>query len=391
MSTNWAGNVTYGAARVHRPATLDELRAVVAAAPSIRALGSRHTFNALADAGEQVSLDALPADVVLEDGAVSFNAGLTYGALAEHLAGRAALHNLASLPHISVAGAIATGTHGSGTGGLATAVRGLELVTSSGEVVSVARGDADFDGLVVHLGRLGVLTRLTLDTEPFYEIRQRVFEGLSWDALCAHFDAVFDAAYSVSVFTRWGDDVDMVWLKARGEPPTELLDARPATVERHPIIELDPVNCTAQLGRPGPWWDRLPHFRMGFTPSHGDELQAEYLVAREHAVAAIGALRAIAIPHLLVSEIRTVAADTLWMSPAYARDSVAFHFTLEQVSVDTALRAIEAALTPFAPRPHPGKLHLTPGVYERADDFARLAERLDPRGAFKLAAAAPIP
>ena len=382
MSTNWAGNVTYRASRTHRPATIDELRAVVAAAPSLRALGSRHTFNAIADAGEQVSLDALPADVVVGDGAVSFNAGLTYGALAERLDGRAALHNLASLPHISVAGAIATGTHGSGTGGLATAVRALELVTSTGEVVTVARGDADFDGMVVHLGRLGVLTRLTLDAEPFYEVSQRVFEGLSWDALCEHFDAVFDAAYSVSVFTRWRDAVDMVWLKERGDPVSELFDARPATVERHPIIELDPVNCTAQLGRPGPWWDRLPHFRMGFTPSHGDELQAEYLLPREHAVAAIHALRAIDIPHLLVSEIRTVAADTLWMSPAYGRDSVACHFTLEQVPIDDTVRAIEAALAPFDPRPHPGKVHLKPGRYERADDFERLAERLDPRGAF---------
>lgn len=382
MSTNWAGNVSYRAARVHQPASLDELRELIGAAPSIRALGSRHTFNALADAGEQVVLGGLPADVVLEPGAVTFNAGLTYGELAEHLEGRAALHNLASLPHISVAGAIATGTHGSGTGSLATAVRALQLVTSDGEVIEVARGEADFDGMVVHLGRLGVLTRVTLDAEPYYEVAQRVFEGLSWDALCEHFDAVMDAAYSVSVFTRWGDAVDMIWLKERGEPRGELLDAVPATVERHPIIELDPVNCTAQLGRPGPWWDRLPHFRMGFTPSHGDELQAEYLVPREHAVAAIEALRAISIPHLLVSEIRTVAADTLWMSPAYGRDSVAFHFTLEQMPIDGVLRDVEAALAPFDYRAHRGKLHLDPGSCERAGDFERLAERLDPRGAF---------
>lgn len=382
MSTNWAGNVTYRAARVHRPRTLDELRAVVAAAPSIRALGSRHTFNRLADAGEQVGLGGLPADVVLTGDTVSCNAGLTYGELAEHLEGRAALHNLASLPHISVAGAIATATHGSGTGNLATAVRALELVTSDGEIVRAQRGDADFDGMVVHLGRLGVLTRVSLEAEPFYEVRQRVFEGLSWEALTEHFDAVFAAAYSVSVFTRWGAAVDQVWLKHRGEPPTELLDARPATVERHPILGVDPVNCTAQLGRPGPWWDRLPHFRVGFTPSHGDELQAEYLLPREHAVVAIGALRAIQIPHLLVSEIRTVAADTLWMSTAYGRDSVGIHFTFEQAPIDDVLRAIESALAPFDYRAHPGKVHLEPGSHPRADDFERLAERLDPRGAF---------
>lgn len=379
--TNWAGNVTYRAARLHRPTSLDELRAIVAAAPSIRGLGSRHTFNAIADADEQVSVRDLPSDVVLDGDAVTFNAGLTYGELAQHLDGRA-LHNLASLPHITVAGAIATGTHGSGTGNLATAVRALELVTSTGDVVTARRGDPDFDGMVVHLGRLGVLTRLTLDTEPAYEVTQRVFEGLSWDALLKHFDAIMSAAYSVSVFTRW-DAVDMVWLKARGTPPQTLHDARPATVDRHPIMELDPVNCTAQLGRPGPWWDRLPHFRMGFTPSHGAEIQAEYVLPREHAVPAIQAMRALTVPHLLVSEIRTAAADALWMSTAYQRDSVALHFTFERVPIADVLRDVEAALAPYDPRPHPGKAHLKPGTYPRASDFARLAERLDPRGAFR--------
>ena len=378
MTTNWAGNVTYRAAEVQRPRTLDELRRIVAAAPSVRVLGSGHTFNHLADADEQLTLDGLPADVVIDDDCVSFNAGLTYGALAEHLEGRAALHNLASLPHISVAGAIATGTHGSGTANLATAVRALQLVTSTGDIVEAERGDPDFDGMVVHLGRLGVVTRLTLDTEPYYEVTQRVFEGLSWE----HVPDVFDAAYSVSVFTRW-DRVEQVWLKGREALPERLFDATPATVERHPIIELDPVNCTRQLGVPGPWWDRLPHFRMGFTPSKGDELQAEYLLPRECAVDAIRALREVPMPGLLVSELRTIGADSLWMSPMFGRDTLAVHFTFEQVPIDAVLREIEVALAPFDPRPHPGKVHLTPGVYERAADFEALAARLDPRGAFR--------
>lgn len=375
---NWAGNVTYRAREVHRPHTLDELRRIVAAAPSIRGLGSRHTFNPLADADELITLDGFPADVVLEPGCVSCNAGLTYGELAQHLDGRAALHNLASLPHISVAGAIATGTHGSGTGNLATAVRALQLVTSSGDIVEARRGDPDFDGMVVHLGRLGVLTRITLDTEPPYEVAQRVFEGLSWE----HVPAVFDAGYSVSVFTRWRD-VDMVWVKARGTPPDTLFDATPATVERHPIIENDPVNCTRQLGVPGPWWDRLPHFRMGFTPSNGAEVQAEYLIDRAHTAAAVRALRELELPHLLVSELRTADADTLWMSPMYRRDTLGVHFTFERVPVDHVLRDIEAALAPLDPRPHPGKCHLQPGSYERARDFEALAARLDPRDAFR--------
>ncbi|MBE2315970.1 FAD-binding protein [Solirubrobacter sp. CPCC 204708] len=372
---NWAGNVTYRARRVHEPATHDELRAIVAKAANLRALGSRHTFNHLADADELVSVRGLPADVVLEDHCVTCNAGLTYGELAQHLDGRAALHNLASLPHISVGGAIATGTHGSGTGNLATAVRALQLVTSTGDVVEARRGEPDFDGMVVHLGRLGVVTRVTLDTEPHYEVTQRVFEGLSWE----HVPDVFDAAYSVSVFTRL-KGVDMVWLKARGTPPDTLFDATAATVERHPIMELDPVNCTRQLGVPGPWWDRLPHFRMGFTPSKGDELQAEYLLPREHAAAAIDALRALTLPGLLVCELRTVAADELWMSPMYGRDTFAVHFTFEPGPVP--LDAIETALAPLQPRAHPGKLYLEPGRYDRSAEFSALAERLDSRGAF---------
>ena len=326
---------------------------------------------------------------------------MTYGELAGVLAGAGlALHNLASLPHISVAGAVATATHGSGdaSGNLATAVAGLELVTSDGTLVSAARGDPDFDGLVVGLGALGAVTRVTLDVEPAYEVRQRVFEGLAWDALSAHFDEITASGDSVSVFTRWGADVDQVWVKRRVADGAEavrpdLFGARAATVDRHPILGLDPVNCTPQLGRPGPWSDRLPHFRLGFTPSSGDELQSEFLIPREHAVAAIAAVRALADrirPVLQVSEIRTVAADRLWMSPQYGRDSIGIHFTwaLEPEPVARVLADVEAALAPFAARPHWGKLFLAGAAsiadrYERLPDFVRLAERLDPRGAFR--------
>ena len=335
---NWAGNYAYRAGRLHRPSTLDEVRRIVAGAPRIRVLGSRHSFHGIADSAELLSLNSLPAGVSVdrEAGTVSSAGSVRYGALAEALdAEGLALANLASLPHISVAGAVATATHGSGdgNGNLATAVAGLQLVTSGGDVVEARRGDADFDGLVVGLGALGAVTRITLDVEPAYEVRQRVFEGLAWDALYEHFDAITASGYSVSVFTRWGDTTDQVWVKTRGapeDPRDELFGARAATSERHPIIELDPVNCTRQLGVPGPWFDRLPHFRMGFTPSAGDELQSEYIFARRHAVAAIEAVHALAgavRPVLQVSEIRTIAADRLWMSPQYGQDSVAIHFT----------------------------------------------------------------
>jgi xylitol oxidase len=394
-TANWAGNHVYRAARIHAPATVDELREIVAGARRVRALGSRHCFNDIADSEELVSLDALPAAVAVDGARVSCSGALRYGDLAEALHEHGlALHNLASLPHISVAGAIATATHGSGdrNGNLATAVAALELVTSDGERLRVARGDADFDGMVVGLGGLGIVTRVTLDVEPAYDVRQRVFEGLAWDALLDRFAAIAARGYSVSVFTRWGDDVDQVWVKQRVEEPEpeELFGARPATVDRHPILGMDPVNATPQLGRPGRWSDRLPHFRMGFTPSVGDELQSEYHVDRRHAAAAIEAVRGLAEavrPVLQVSELRTIAADRLWMSPQYERDTLALHFTWtpQPEAVGRVLAQLEAALAPLDARPHWGKLFHAQAVgdrYPRAGDFLALRERLDPRGAF---------
>src|SRR3954469_15554263 len=361
LGTNWAGSYAYRARELHRPATVAELREILARTPRIRVLGSRHTFSDIADSDELVSLDALPHDVEIRDTTVSFGAALRYGDLARILEAEGlALHNLASLPHTTVAGAVATATHGSGNGNgnLATAVAALELVTSAGEVIGARRGDPDFDGMIVALGALGAVTRLTLDVEPAYEVRQRVFEDVGWGTLFEHYDAITAAGYSVSVFTLWGE-TSSVWVKSRGGDPDQLLDARPAPVDRHPIPGIDPVNCTAQRGVPGPWWDRLPHFRMGFTPSAGEELQSEFLVPRRHALAAIDAVRALAgsiRPLLLVCEIRTVAADRLWMSTSSGRDSVAIHFTWQrrQAEVEGLLVELERALAPFEARPHWG-------------------------------------
>jgi alditol oxidase len=400
--TNWAGNHTYRAAALHRPASVDQVRELVAGASRLRVLGSRHSFTDIADSEVLLSLDGLPAEVAADRaaGTASCSGGLRYGELAEALAAHGvALANLASLPHISVAGAVATATHGSGdaNGNLATAVAGLELVTASGETLTASRGDPDFDGLVVGLGALGAVTRLTLDVEPAYQVRQRTFEGLAWASLFEHLDAVTSAGYSVSLFTRWGEQVEQVWVKSRvtGEPEQvrdELFGAVPATVDRHPILGIDPVNCTPQLGVPGPWSDRLPHFRMGFTPSSGDELQSEYLVPRGQAVAALEALRTLAgvvRPVLQVSELRTVAADRLWLSPQYGQDTLAVHFTWlpDRAGVERALVEVEAALAPFGARPHWGKLFLADAsaiapLYPRLPDFAALAARLDPRGVF---------
>lgn len=404
--TNWAGNVTFAAARLHTPSSVEQVQEIVAGSTGVRALGSGHSFNTIADTtGDLVSVAGLPRTVEVDADArtVTVSGGLRFAEFTDavHEAGLA-LHNLGSLPHISVAGACATGTHGSGigNGSLATAVRALDLVTADGSVLSLARGDQDFAGSVVALGSAGIVTRMTLDLVPAYEIRQWVYEGLAHTRLREHFDAVLSAAYSVSVFTRWrAGDFDKVWLKQRAgdeaasPAPDEWLGAVPADGPRHPVPGMDPLTCTEQQGVAGPWHTRLPHFRAGFTPSSGEELQSEYFVAREDGPAAYEALSAIAdriAPVLQIGEIRTIAGDDLWMSPAHGRDSVAFHFTWfpDTAAVTPVLIAIEEALAPFGVRPHWGKLFTTPAerlreLYPRYDDFQALIARRDPRGVFR--------
>ena len=404
---NWAGNLVYRATHVVHPATIGELQAAIAQAGPIRVLGTRHSFNDLADTeGTLIATDLLPVhiDVGSAPGAVRLTGGLRYGDLAPRLQERGlALANLASLPHISVAGAVATGTHGSGDriGSLASAVRSIGFLTPDGEHHVLQRGDAEFAGAVVHLGALGIVSALELDVEPAYDVAQTVFEAPAWDAILADLDAVTSLGTSVSIFTTWANTeaADQLWVKQRlpnesdaaGDTAAVLarLGARAATVPRHPILGLPADACTPQLGVPGPWYERLPHFRMEFTPSAGEELQSEYLVPRADAVDAIEAVRGLAAriaPLLLVCEIRTVRADDLWLSPAYQEDVVGIHFTWQrdESAVRALLPTIEAAL-PATARPHWGKVFTLPGDelrrrYPRWDDFAALRARLDPDG-----------
>jgi xylitol oxidase len=410
-ASNWAGNVRFGAHRIHRPQSVEDLRRVVAGSRRVRALGTGHCFSTIADAatastdgipGDLIALDALPATVEVDpgQGSVTVAASVRYGELATRLdAAGFALHNMASLPHISVAGSIATGTHGSGdrNGGLASAVTGIDIVTAGGDLVGMTRESHpdSFAGSIVGLGALGILARVRLAIEPAYEVAQWVYEDMPWDRLLANVDAVFASAYSVSVLTRWNAPaVDYVWTKHRGEgsPPTHWLDAKLADEPRHPVIGLPPGPATPQLGRPGRWHERLPHFRLEFTPSVGAELQSEYFVPREHAAAAIDAMRAIGdrlAPVLMVSELRTIAADDLWLSPTYGRDSLALHFTWapNTPAVLAAVAEVESALQPFDHRPHWGKVFtMTPeavaGRFDRLDDFGRLRHQVDPDGVF---------
>lgn len=405
MLTTWAGNRAFSAGPVHTPRTMAELQEVVAAAAHIRALGTRHCFNDIADGpGALVSLADLDVPVELDEEArtATVGGGVRYGELAKVLHERGwALHNLASLGHISVAGAVATATHGSGdrSQNLSAGVVALDLVGPDGELRHVARGDANFAGSVVSLGALGVAARVTLQVEPTYDVAQDVHVDLPWDAALANFDELTSSADSVSLFTDWaGDDVLQVWRKSRVPAGTthvsrtELFGALPAESQRHMIAGIDPVHTTQQLGVVGPWHERIPHFRLEFTPSNGAELQSEYLVPRPHAVDAIQAMRGLApvvSPLLQVAEVRTMAGDDLWLSGAYGGDTVALHLTwqLRQPEVEAVLPVIEEALAPFRARPHWGKLFADRDrdlarLYPHWDDFRALVARTDPDGVF---------
>jgi alditol oxidase len=402
---NWAGNLEYGTENLTSAHSLEEVQSFVRKQAKFKVLGTRHCFNNIADS-KSAFLSLKPMDQVValdtEARTVTVSAGMSYGQLSPYLHEKGfALHNLASLPHISIAGACTTATHGSGekNGNLATAVAALEIVNPAGEVVKLSRRDdgETFRGAVVGLGALGVITKVTLDLQPTFQMRQYVYENLPLSQLKEHFDAIEASAYSVSLFTDWQKQrINEVWIKSRMEPDQafdaqpEFFGAKRATKNLHPIAELSAENCTEQMGVPGPWYERLPHFRMGFTPSAGKELQSEYFVPRPHALEAILAverLRDQVTPHLLISEIRTIAADSLWVSPCYQQPCVAIHFTWKQdwLAVSKLLPVIEKTLEPFQARPHWGKLFtISPAVlrsrYAQLAEFVTLCKKFDPQG-----------
>lgn len=413
--TNWAGNYTFTAPRLESPASAEEVRKLIAGAQHAKALGAGHSFNSIADtAGEQLGMLGvggmkLDSEALLDHDQkiVTVGAGVKYGQFAPWLDQQGyAVHNLASLPHVTVAGACATGTHGSGirNGCLSTAVESFELVDGNGEVHTISReANPDiFSGMVVAMGALGVVTKTTLRVVPRFDIAQVIYENLSFDQLEHHFDAIMGSGYSVSLFTTWqGHRANQVWLKQLpggatpkpGQYPAEFFGATLQKTKLHPVPGHDATACSEQFGEPGPWYERLPHFKMAFTPSSGHEIQTEYFVPREHAYEAILAvekLRDRITPHLFITELRCIAADSLWMSMAYHRESLAIHFTWkpEADAVNAVIPLIEAALKPFRPRPHWAKVNTIPAAdlrtaYPRYGDFQALMKRFDPQGKFR--------
>jgi len=406
--TNWSGNLEYSSQQLTQATSLEQVQDFVRKHQKFKVLGTRHCFNNIADSKDELlSLRQIDQVVAIDAQAktVTVESGISYGKLAPYLDSKGfALHNLASLPHISIAGACSTATHGSGekNGNLSSAVAALEFINAAGDVVKLSRDkDGDtFHGAVVGLGAFGVITKVTLDIQPTYTMKQWVYENLPLAQFKEHFDAIEASAYSISLFTDWQNQkFSEVWIKSRTEPgqefsaPKDFYGSTPATKNLHPIVELSAENCTEQLGVRGPWYERLPHFRMGFTPSAGKELQSEFFVPSQNAVDAILAverLRDQITPHLMISEIRTIAADNLWMSPAYKQPCVAIHFTWKQdwPNVSKLLPVIEKELAPYKARPHWGKLFtISPAtlkeIYMKMPDFIELVKKYDPKGKFR--------
>ncbi|MCY3710391.1 MAG: FAD-binding protein [Caldilineaceae bacterium] len=434
---NWSENILFSSAPIHEPQTVEQLQEIVRASRKVRVLGARHSFNDAAaidaqvdvDGTQQVDEDATAAYISLEHldaplafdfkrGTVTCNAGITYGELCVRMNSEgAALHNTASLPHITVAGACSTGTHGSGdgNGNLATAVVGLEIVTADGELKSLTLEDDRevFEGSVVSLGGLGIVTRMTLAMEPAYLMQQYVYEDMPAAELYEDFDEIMSGAYSVSLFPDWqGGVVNQVWFKHRTglsggrngeeateiEPvdlglPSELYGAKAASTHVHPVPDFSADGLTLQMGMPGPWHDRLHHFQIDSTPASGDELQTEYFVPRAHAVPALRAVEGLRdrfSSMLWISEIRSVAADRLWLSQSYGTPTIGIHFSWKKSwpAVREVMPLVEEALAPFEVRPHWGKLFsMSPrqvqAAYPKMEDFRELLRTTDPDGKFR--------
>ena len=403
---NWAGNLAYSTDNLYTPTDITSVQEQIKKCKKLRTLGTRHCFNRIADSNHnQISSLGFNKLVSINKSSntVTVEGGIKYGECCKQLDEMGyALHNLASLPHISVAGACVTSTHGSGikNGSLATQAVAIQFVNGKSEVVSLSkeRNPDEFAGAIVNLGALGVVTSLELELQPAFKMKQIVYQNLPVAELEKNFEAIMSAGYSVSLFTDWRNkNVSEVWIKSKSgdlkDSTPEFYGATLATKNLHPIESLDAINCTEQMGVEGPWYERLPHFRMGFTPSSGKELQSEFFIPIENAYQGYLALEKLnekVSPHLLISEIRTIAADNLWMSPFYKKTCVAFHFTWKQEieEVTAVLPLVEEALAPFHPRPHWGKIFtMKPAILqsgiEKLDDFKSLMMKHDPEGKFR--------
>jgi alditol oxidase len=398
---NWGGNLSFKQPEVLAPTSLDELAKLVRS-NRVRPAGTLHSFSdVVAGEGVLVSAAGLPIEPeILADGStVRVGAASRFGDIALFLeANGLALQNMGSLPHISLAGASATGTHGSGDGNpiLSTSLRAFSFVNYEGELKTLRRGDPLFETCRLGMGAYGIWVSAELETQPSYQMRQDIYRGVPWQFFVEDPARLTGAGYSVSLFGKWGgQQIDKVWVKSRIDQSTPPDNFAGIGAETKSLAELAAGvgdNLTEQGGKPGPWLHRLPHFRLDATPSAGDEIQTEYFVLRDQIAGAIAALHSLANeinPVLIISEIRTIASDDAWLSPMRRGDSIALHFTWQNdvPAVTTAVAKVEAVLAEFDPIPHWGKLHGFSGeqlerVHPKLAAARAEFDQLDPMGKF---------
>lgn len=265
----------------------------------------------------------------------------------------------------------------------------MQLISPDGDLIDVDRSHPDFDGMVIALGALGPVVRITLDIEPSYQVQQDGYANLSWDAIVGHFDQVSNAGYSVSVMTMWAEpSARQVWVKTRlgdDHPRTNLADLGATPI---PVADLGHGANMNPFGSPGPWSRRLPHFRLDSTPSRGHEIQVEWMVPRSAFPGVALSLREhgdLIDSMLVITELRTVAGDDQWLSPTQGQDVVGVHFTCNPDTdrVLSVLHVIEPILLAAGGRPHWGKFFLASAAelaprYPQLDRWLRLRDRFDP-------------
>jgi xylitol oxidase len=401
ISQNWSKNIDFHDRGFLQPESLAELQELIRSNPKIRVRGTAHCFNEIADTSSYaINLAKMPKTIEIntDKDSVTVAAGMKYGELAPELQSQGwALDNLASLPHISIAGSVATGTHGSGikNKNLSNQVLAIDMVTAEGELRHIDRANPAFNALVVGLGLGGIVYQYELRIEPTFKVRQVIYPEIPLDVLQRNFDQIMGTAYSVSFFTDWGSEqVGNLWCKFRADEviPESVGGSKRAEKKYHPIAAVDPEACTEQLGVPGPWNERLSHFKLEFTPSVGEEIQSEFFIDRKDAFAAIEALAKLGNeinPLLWITELRTIAADNLWLSGAYQRETLGIHFTWKKLdAIYPVIERVEAALRPFSYRPHWGKAFNSDGaylksVYPKMSEFRSLIDGLDPRRKFE--------
>ncbi len=402
---NWAGNLSFSSKEFIEIDSVKKLQTIVSNARGIKVLASGHSFSDIADTKDTlISIKNLSFEIGIDSNKreALVPAGMQYSDVSRYLEKHGwAVSNMASLGEVTIAGAILTGTHGSGSsnGILSTAVIGFEMVLESGSILTTDReNSSDFPGFIVSLGALGVFTKYKLKIVPSFSIRQVVYENINIESIANNFDLVFDRAYSVSFFSNWAQNsTGQIWMKFLDDSKpfnisSDWIDGNLAKVKQHPVKINDASPCTDQLATSGKWLDRLPHFKLNSSPVSGDEVQTEYLVDRRYVKQYISELAEIGdeiASKVYTTEIRTIKADDLWLSGAYERETVGFHFTWRKSdSLVNFLPKIESILGKHDGRPHWGKLFdvpkdKLPSRYPKFSDFEVLLQKYDPNKKFR--------